>query len=159
RSRRFIEEEILPRSLTILQVSQQISSLNSELLARDNQDLLTKFASLQMKLRSTLLVVLAAGFLLSSVGSFYILRLEQQGRARYPALAASRLELEKLSARLVDAQERERRSIARELHDEVGQTLEALLMGLGGLLRHLPPEQQGMREQIHQVKTLAEDSV
>src|SRR5262249_7351291 len=101
----------------------------------------------------------AAGFLLSSVGSFYILRLEQQGRARYRALAASRLELEKLSARLVDAQERERRSIARELHDEVGQTLEALLMGLGGLLRHLPPEQQGMREQIHQVKTLAEDSV
>ena len=42
-----------------------------------------------------------------------------------------RSELKELSTRLVDAQESERRAISRELHDEVGQSLSALLVSLG----------------------------
>jgi len=41
--------------------------------------------------------------------------------------------LQQLSARLVDAQETERRAISRELHDEVGQSLGALLVDIGRL--------------------------
>ena len=37
-------------------------------------------------------------------------------------------ELKELSKRLVEAEERERRAISRELHDEVGQSLNALLL-------------------------------
>ena len=159
RSHYFIHEELLPRSMSILHVSQQIASLNSEQLARDNQDLLSRFTTLRTDLKSTLLVFLAAGLLLSLVASLYILRLGQQGRERYRALANSRLELEKLSARLQDVQEQERRSIARELHDEVGQTLQALLVGLGGLYGLLPADEHGLREQINRVKSLAENSI
>ena len=106
-----------------------------------------------------LLVTLTAGLLLSAIGSLYILRLEKQGRDRYYALADSRRELEKLSARLVDVQEEERRRIARELHDEVGQSLEALLVGLGGVLRLVPAAEQVMQDQIGHVKGLAENSI
>ena len=159
RSPKFIHKQLLPRSLSILQVSQQIASLNGEEFAKSNQDLLARFASLQSKLKSMLLAALMAGLLLSLLGSFYVLHLERQGRERYLALADSRLELEKLSARLLDIQEQERRSIARELHDEVGQVLEALLVDLGRLSTLAPAGEQAMREQIARLKRLAENSV
>jgi signal transduction histidine kinase len=159
RSRQFLHEQLLPRSLTILQVSQQIAALNSEQQAQGTHDLLAGFESLQTRLKSMLLLAVSAGLLLSAVGSVYVLRLERQGRERYRALADSRLELEKLSARLVDAQEQERRSIARELHDEVGQTLEALLVDVGRLLRLVPEGEQVLGSQIARVKSLAENSV
>ena len=62
-----------------------------------------------------------SGFLLAIASVVYIGRLEGQERHRYAELARSRSELQQLSTRLVDAQESERRSISRELHDEVGQ--------------------------------------
>src|SRR5207302_1461955 len=159
RSPKFIQEQLLPRSLSILQVSQQIASLNGQELAKSNQDLLARFASLQSKLKSMLLAALTAGLVLSLLGTFYVLHLERQERERYLALADNRLELEKLSARLLDIQEQERRSIARELHDEVGQSLEALLVDLGRLSRLAPANEEAMRGQIANLKTLAENSV
>ncbi len=48
---------------------------------------------------------------------------------------ASRVRLRTLSLRLVEAQERERRHVARELHDEAGQALASLRFGLRVLER------------------------
>ena len=53
-------------------------------------------------------------------------------------LARSRRELRRLSANLVDAREEERRRIARELHDELGQRLTALKMELAALATQTP---------------------
>jgi len=159
RSPRFVHEQLLPRSLSILQVSQQIASLNDAALAKSNQDLLTKFAGLQTRLKSMLLAAMTAGLLLSLLGSLYVLHLERERRGRYLALADSRRELENLSARLLDIQEQERRSIARELHDEVGQSLEALLVDLGRLSKLLPLGEQTLREQIAHSRSLAENAV
>ena len=47
------------------------------------------------------------------------------------SLHASQEQLQDLSRRLVEALEKERRTIARELHDEAGQSLTALKLGLG----------------------------
>jgi len=77
--------------------------------------------------------VLAIGLALAAFSIFYILRLEREARLRYEEIVRARSELEKLSAKLVATQEEERRSISRELHDEVGQSLSALLVDLGNL--------------------------
>lgn len=53
-------------------------------------------------------------------------------------------QLRALSRRLVEVQESERRLIARELHDEIGQMLTGLKLLLGTALR-LPPETMGER--------------
>lgn len=50
----------------------------------------------------------------------------------------ARLELRRFSHRLVEVQEQERRRVARELHDEVGQAISAVLVELGRLEKELP---------------------
>jgi signal transduction histidine kinase len=54
----------------------------------------------------------------------------------YEKTQASKARLKTVSRRLVEAQERERRHVARELHDEAGQALASLRLGL----RQLEPE-------------------
>jgi PAS domain S-box-containing protein len=57
----------------------------------------------------------------------------------FEEVQAGREQLQQLSHRLVEVQEHERRVIARELHDEVGQILTGLKMALA-LIKRLPPE-------------------
>ena len=56
--------------------------------------------------------------------------LEERVRQRTSELGAANLGLRELTARLMQLQDQERRRIARELHDSVGQTLAALTMNL-----------------------------
>jgi signal transduction histidine kinase len=74
-------------------------------------------------------------------------------------LARSREELEALSRRMVEVQEAERQSISRELHDEVGQTLGALLVDVGQLSNVVPPGDALAKEQISRIKGAAEAAV
>jgi signal transduction histidine kinase len=121
----------------------------------DDLALLTRFGQLQSGLSRALLVAFGSGLLLVTASMVYIVRLERQTRGRYLELARSRLELQLLSSRLVDAQETERRSISRELHDEVGQSLGALLVDLG----RLPASAPEAKEQIDRMKAVAERTI
>jgi PAS domain S-box-containing protein len=56
--------------------------------------------------------------------------LELRVQQRTAELAGTREQLRHLSHRLIEVQENERRAIARELHDETGQALTTLLLGL-----------------------------
>jgi signal transduction histidine kinase len=154
-----INEQMMLHRAHILQISQEVSSLNDKELMEAKQSLAVSFQNVQTRLMSTVSLSLLAGLLMSLVGGFYILRLERQGRIRYQELVAGQQELESLSARLVDAQEEERRSISRELHDEVGQTLGAVLMDLGQLSRLIPAEDNLLQEQITRIKSAAETAV
>lgn len=69
-----------------------------------------------------------------------------------------RLEAERAasSARALSAQEAERRRIAQELHDEVGQTLTAVLLGLKRVADQVPAP---ARAELRQVQETARDSL
>jgi signal transduction histidine kinase len=56
-------------------------------------------------------------------------------------LAEHSTQLRKLSARLVETEEAERRRLARELHDKLGQQLTALGLNLNIIEQSLPPKQ------------------
>jgi signal transduction histidine kinase len=74
-------------------------------------------------------------------------------------VAAGRIEMGKLSQRLVAAQEQERKNISRELHDEVGQTLNALLVDAGNLQKRIPESDTQSRELLESIRRLADTSV
>ena len=142
----------------ILDWSGQLSAWNGRQLQASDETLLAQFGRLQADLTGSLSIALIAGLVLVAASMVYILRLERQTRNRYLELAQSRHELERLSSRLVDAQEDERRSISRELHDEVGQSLGALLVDIGRLSR-MPADPAEIRERLERMKSLAERSV
>jgi signal transduction histidine kinase len=60
-----------------------------------------------------------------------------------------------LMAKLITAQEEERKRIARDLHDQLGQALSAMTMGMEAVERSLPPELDGLRERLVRAKSLA----
>jgi signal transduction histidine kinase len=97
--------------------------------------------------------------LLSVLCAFYILRLERQAHQRYQEIARSQRDLEQLSARLVDAQEEERRSLSRELHDEVGQSLGALLVDVARIKSQVSQHETGIQEQLTHMKGLGEKTL
>ncbi len=64
-----------------------------------------------------------------------------------------------LLVKLITAQEEERKRIARELHDQLGQALSALTMGMEAVEHALPPSQDGLRERLAHAKALATRSL
>jgi two-component system, NarL family, sensor histidine kinase UhpB len=67
-----------------------------------------------------------------------------------------RLEAERRESgrRAIEAQEQERRRLALELHDEVGQTLAGVVLGLDGLARDMPAD---VRRRVHRMQDLVRD--
>lgn len=72
-----------------------------------------------------------------------------------------RLEAERRQAAkdVLGAQERERARIALDLHDEVNQALTGLLLRLGALRRHAPPELEAELAETNAVATQAMDEL
>jgi len=75
-------------------------------------------------------------------------RRERRGAERQVQEQAMRLQA--LSRRLIEAQESERRAVARELHDEIGQVLTAVKINLQALSRPSPADgfEAGLRDSI-----------
>lgn len=77
-------------------------------------------------------------------------------------LRASREQLRRLSARVNDAIERERTDLARELHDQLGQSLTALKLDLAWLHKQPPivgREAKALRDKIATMSTAIDETI
>jgi signal transduction histidine kinase len=84
--------------------------------------------------------------MLGSLGNFLGSAIDNACLGR--TIRQHRKELRRLTARLFQSQEDERKRIARELHDEAGQALTGISLALETILRHRSPEMEHIEEQI-----------
>ena len=156
----FLRDEVFPRRMAMLGIADQIGAVNERQLTAGNQQVSDLFEGFRVRLSITVLVTLGLGASLAAFSMVRILRLEQESAARFHEISQARSELKELSARVVEAQESERRAISRELHDEVGQSLSALVVGLGNLAAAFRRGSTAdVGAQVESLRKLAESSV
>lgn len=71
----------------------------------------------------------------------------------------ARGQLRQLTSYLQDAREKERKRIARRIHDELGQALTALRFDLYQLAKRLPEDDPGLRERADAMEALIDDTI
>jgi signal transduction histidine kinase len=124
----FFYEQLVPRRTTMLQIADRIAEINELGLNRAEERLAESAENLRWSLILTFGIALLGGIVLAAAATGLTLRLEREVERRLAETTEARADLQALSARLVRAQEDERRTLARELHDEVGQSLSAIMM-------------------------------
>jgi len=158
RSDGFMHQELFPRRATTLEIADRIAAVNERELNNGDELLREMFDRFRSRLGLMLAITLGLGGLLAIFTTRHILHLARDADLRYHQVMVAQGQLKDLSARLVEAQEQERRAISRELHDEVGQSLSALLMELGNL-GAIAPVDAGLRAHVESIRKLAESSV
>jgi signal transduction histidine kinase len=156
----FLRDEVFPRRQNMLSMADRIAAINEQQLNAGNAQVVGLLRKFQQRLMITLFAALAFGLGMAIFSIRRILNLEMQAHARYEDAVQARSELKELSARLVQAQETERRALSRELHDEVGQSLSAVLIELRNLSTGLGIRSvEHARGQAETIKGLVENTI
>ena len=157
----FLRDEVFPRRMAMLGIADQIGALNeSQLNDGKVEDRSRRLRRSGGELTIALGLTVGLGLLLAAFSMRKILGLEAETAEHYKEISEARAELKQLSARLVEAQENERRSISRELHDEVGQALTGVLVemaNLSTLIRNRDLE--ALAAKADEIKKLLENSI
>jgi signal transduction histidine kinase len=156
--REFLADEA-PHRRRLATVVGRIDAVNQQVVEASGIRSSELFESFRRRIVAVLTSALCLGLALAAFSISHILRLEKEARVRYEEILGARTELAELSARLVATQEDERRSISRELHDEVGQSLSALLVDLGNLAATVPQDNPEVKEHLATAKRLAESTL
>ncbi len=155
----YLNREVVQRRGATLDLVDRIDQMNARQMKARETAQNRNFNALRLRLILMLTITAVVGVALAAFTIRRTLRLEMELEQRYQEGARTRRELQELSARLLSAQEEERRAISRELHDEVGQSLSALLMEAGNAAAHVPPNSAEVRRHVDSIKRLAEASV
>jgi signal transduction histidine kinase len=155
----FYTDEMLPLRASFIEVTTQLEGIDTKQEASTEAQIENQFERLGGRLSTALGLGLAAVVLLAMGCSLYIFRIERQNSRRYREVLKARQALEQLSARLVDAQESERRTISRELHDQVGQTLNAVLVETANLAKRIPAGDAASLRSLDNIRSFADSSV
>ncbi|MEQ1884754.1 MAG: MCP four helix bundle domain-containing protein [Bryobacteraceae bacterium] len=156
----FLRDQVVPKRAAMIAIANKIADINEQQLNAGNARASELLTSFHTRLVFTLSLALALGFGMAIYSMRRLLQLEAGAHFRFLEVAEARTQLAQLSASLVEVQEQERRSLSRELHDEIGQSLSAVLVELrnlsGGISRW--PEDR-VRTHVDEIKGLVEGTV
>jgi signal transduction histidine kinase len=153
-----LRSDLLSQYAEVLAISKDVDAVNDEELKETDRRIAEQLAQFRSRLLMFATVAFTLGLVLAGATVVYVGLLEKRVAEKYEESLQAQRELKQLSKRLVDAEERERRAISRELHDEVGQSLSALLIDVENLTE-MSNEENAFRQGLQKIKTLAENCV
>lgn len=154
-----IRPMVTGRRQAVLSLLEEVSKLNVSTLEREQQRIRASQQELRSYMGRTFIVILAIALLISAASFVRISRLEKRSDQERRRAEHAEQELRRLSHKLVRVHEEERKSISRELHDEVGQMLTALRMDLSKLESLNPGASRGFQVQAGETKGLVENTL
>ena len=149
---------LAPRRELVISVTEQVQALNRAAYIQQQASIADTYRVNQRRVWQRLGFSLAASLGIALLAIFHVTRLEK--RLRHQALreAENTRDLQRLSSQVVNAHEEERRTIARELHDEVGQVLMALRVELALAQRRIEAA-GGSGEVLEDVQSLTDGAL
>jgi signal transduction histidine kinase len=134
-----LRDRIMPKREEAVQVSEDVQSINRSSYIDQQSATTSIYRSTQQRIWTQFGLAVAASFFIGLLAIKHAATLENELRRQQERDAKNSADLQRLSAEMIRVQEDERRHIARELHDEVGQALTAIKVELAIAERAVPP--------------------
>jgi signal transduction histidine kinase len=150
----FLRKQVLPRRTAVLEMAGEVNELAGADLAQRQREVSARLAAHQRSGERRLAIVLLVAIVVATGSVWRISVLENRAERQRLRTEQAEAEMRQLSRKLVNAQEEERRSLSRELHDEVGQMLTALRVQLGRLAKWRPASDEEYAGHVEDMKEL-----
>jgi len=154
-----LRHNVLPHRQAVVALAREMAKVNTDNLEAEHRRIKASQQAFRSFLWQMMLFALSFGTVVALLTIYRVAKLERRDDEQRKQIEETEDSLRRLSRRLVQAQELERKALSRELHDEVGQTLTALGIEIANLEKLRAGEREAFQVRMQEAKRLNADAM